>query len=36
MKTGWTEEALLRLPAERLNTYIEEMNAMYGDKIPID
>lgn len=35
MKTGWTEEAILKLPPERLNTYIETLNEMYGDKITI-
>lgn len=35
MKTGWTEEKILSLPLERLNTYVEELNEMYDDKITI-
>lgn len=32
MKTGWPEKDILLLPDERLDTYIDELSEMYGDK----
>ena len=30
MKTGWTRAEILALPRVEIDSYVEELNAMYG------
>ncbi len=32
MKTGWSEQQILDLPAERLETYVDLLNQLYSKK----